>query len=106
MAEISGKIDALLSLFDSMDAELHDADCYVKRACCGYAEEVKDLYISLAKAEVDHYEKLRAETEKIVQGQRGDFSASGFDGRMYAWQMSHFNEHWTKTKASIDNFGK
>lgn len=106
MAEIPGKIDALLSLFDSMDAELHDADCYVKRACCGYTEEVKDLYISLAKAEVDHYEKLRAETEKIVQGQRGDFSDSGFDGKMYAWQMSHFNEHWTKTKAAIDNFGK
>lgn len=106
MAELPGKIDALLSLFDSMDAELHDADCYVKRACCGYAEEVKDLYISLAKAEVDHYEKLRAETEKIVQGQRGDFSASGWDGKMYAWQMSHFSEHWTKTKAAIDNFGK
>lgn len=106
MVELPGKIDALLSLFDSMDAELHDADCYVKRACCGYAEEVKNLYISLAKAEVDHYEKLRAETEKIIQGQRGDFSASGFDGRMYAWQMSHFDEHWTKTKAAIDNFGK
>ena len=48
-------------------------------------------------------------TDKQLYGEDGlHFAHIGdvWDVRMYAWQMSHFSEHYAKTKTAIDNFGK
>lgn len=93
----------ILQLLENLDDEERDTRKYIQQysSVCLLDKDLAELYLTLARAELDHYSKLHAQLERIIKlkhAEQPDF----MDG-MYQWVHDRGIARMAELKQCIDS---
>lgn len=94
---------AILQILEQLDEEEHGVKEYVRCYSCYKMQdkELADLYLNLARAELDHYAKLHAQAERLIIAKRSKYLE--VMGEMYQWQHERGIAKLAELKQLIDS---
>ena len=94
---------AILQILEQLDEEEHGVKEYVRCYSCYKMQdkELADLYLNLARAELDHYAKLHAQAERLIIAKRSKYLE--VMDEMYQWQYERGIAKLAELKQLIDS---
>ena len=93
---------AIMSLLDQMKSEKNDSYSYAKCAIMYKSTDptLADMYIALARAEMEHYSKLYAQVDRILSDRPIEENTK----EMHAWLKANTAEELNCMKQMIESY--
>jgi len=99
----------IAEIVEHIREEVHDAEKYAKKAILVKEEDrqMGDVYIFLAKSELEHMEKLHTMVVRIIQAYRSEKGAPPeYMMMVWNWEHERIVEKVTGVKTLIDMYNK
>lgn len=94
-------------LLEQMDDELDGAHEYAQCALRSKDEdrELAEVYMSLARTELDHYQKLYNQMTRIMTNYRSEHGDMSYElQEFYDWQRTKTMNHMAEVKVLVDSY--
>lgn len=97
----------IAKLVEKMNEELDDACSYAKGAIAYKVEdkELAEVFLSLARTELEHYSKLSAQVDRLIEAKKaaGEVAIEGAMG-LYSIMQDRMTAHMAEVRAMIDSY--